>query len=108
MNWILGLGEDDKNAIILWFYRPTGAGKTAIAHNIAECCDLEHLLLASFFFSQSDPTLSGIHTFFIIYSCFIYMLATSCSHTFTTLYPALYLMSPECTLYILFPHGYPI
>jgi len=54
MNWILGLGEGDRNAVILWFYGPAGAGKTAIAHTIAERCDLENLLLASFFFSRSD------------------------------------------------------
>jgi len=54
MNWILGLGEDDQHAVILWFYGPAGAGKSAIAHNIAERCDLEGLLLASFFFSRSD------------------------------------------------------
>jgi len=59
MNWILGLGEDDQNAVILWFYGPAGAGKTAIAHNIAERCDLEDLLLASFFFSRSDPARSN-------------------------------------------------
>jgi len=56
MNWILGLGEDDRNAVILWFYGPAGAGKSAIAHNIAKRCDLENLLLASFFFSRSDST----------------------------------------------------
>ena len=56
MNWILGLGEDDQSAIILWFYGPAGAGKLAIAHNIAERCDFENLLLASFFFSRSDST----------------------------------------------------
>ena len=59
MNWVLGLGEDDRNAIVLWFYGPAGAGKTAIAYNIAERCDLENLLLASFFFSRSDPARSN-------------------------------------------------
>ena len=54
MNWIMGLGEDDWNAVILWFYGPPGAGKSDIAHNIAERCDLEGPLLASFFFSRSD------------------------------------------------------
>jgi len=59
MDWILGLGVDDQNAAILWMYGPAGAGKTAIAHDIAHCCDLEKLLLASFFFSRSDPTRSN-------------------------------------------------
>jgi hypothetical protein len=55
MDWILGLGADDRNAVILWMYGPAGAGKSAIAHDIAKRCDLEMLLLASFFFSRSDP-----------------------------------------------------
>ena len=59
MDWILGLGSDDRNAVILWFYGPAGAGKSAIAHNIAERCELEKLLLASFFFSHSDPARSN-------------------------------------------------
>jgi len=59
MDWILGLGADDQNAVILWFYGPAGAGKSAIAHNIAKRCDLEKLLLASFFFSRSDPARSN-------------------------------------------------
>ena len=63
MNWILGLGEDDQHAVILWFYGPAGAGKTAIAHNIAERCDLENLLLATFFFSRSDPTRNNSKSF---------------------------------------------
>ena len=56
MDWILGVGSDNRSAVVLWFYGPAGAGKSVIAHNIAECCDLENLLLASFFFSRSDPT----------------------------------------------------
>jgi hypothetical protein len=59
MDWIFGLGPDDQNAVILWFYGPAGAGKSAIAHNIAERCELEKLLLASFFFSRSDPARSN-------------------------------------------------
>jgi hypothetical protein len=59
MDWILGVGSDNQNAVILWFYGPAGTGKSVIAHNIAERCDLENLLLASFFFSRSDPTRSN-------------------------------------------------
>jgi hypothetical protein len=59
MDWILGLGSEDQNAVILWFYGPAGAGKSAIAHTIAKRCELEKLLLASFFFSRSDPTRSN-------------------------------------------------
>jgi hypothetical protein len=58
MDWTLGLDVDDQNTVILWLYGPAGAGKTAILHDIAHRCDLEKLLLASFFFSRSDPTRS--------------------------------------------------
>lgn len=33
MGWILGHGVDDQDAVILWFYRPAGAGKSAIMLN---------------------------------------------------------------------------
>jgi hypothetical protein len=59
MDWILGLGVDDQTAVILWLYGPAGAGKSAIAHEIAQHCDLEKLLLASFFFSRSDTARSN-------------------------------------------------
>jgi len=62
MDWILGSGAD-QNTVILWFYGPAGAGKSAIAHKIAECCDLEKLLLATFFFSRSDPARSNSKSF---------------------------------------------
>ena len=58
MDWILGFGVDDLNAVILWLYRPAGGGKSAIAHDIAQRCELEKLLLASFF-SRSDPARSN-------------------------------------------------
>jgi len=63
MDWILGLGVDDQNPVILWMYGPAGAGKTAISHDIAHRCNLEKLLLASFFFSRSDPTRSNAKSF---------------------------------------------
>jgi hypothetical protein len=59
MDWILGRGLDDPNAVILWFYGPAGAGKSAIAKKIAELCDSEKRLLASFSFSRADPTRSN-------------------------------------------------
>jgi hypothetical protein len=59
MDWIAGLWEADREAVILWFYGPAGAGKSAIARKIAELCNLEKLLLASFFFSRSDPARSN-------------------------------------------------
>ena len=59
MDWILGLGVDDQNAVILWLYGPAGAGKSAIAHDIAHRCNLEKLLLACFFFSRSNSSRSN-------------------------------------------------
>jgi len=56
MDWIRGLGIDDRNTAVLWMYGPAGAGKSAIAHKIAELCVLHNLLLATFFFSHSDAT----------------------------------------------------
>jgi NACHT domain len=53
MNWIVGqVGWDE---FIMWLYGPAGAGKSAIAQTIAELCHARHLLLASFFFSRTDP-----------------------------------------------------
>ena len=53
MNWTVGqVGWD---GFIMWLYGPAGAGKSAIAQTIAELCHARHLLLASFFFSRTDP-----------------------------------------------------
>jgi hypothetical protein len=78
MDWILGLGVDDQNAFILWLYGPAGAGKSAIAHDIARRCDLKKLLLASFFFSRTDPTRSNAKSLIatIAYQIAIHMPGT--------------------------------
>src|SRR5882757_9898426 len=53
MDWIVGaVGWD---GFIMWLYGPAGAGKSAIAQTIAELCHARHILLASFFFSRTDP-----------------------------------------------------
>jgi hypothetical protein len=54
MKWIKW--EGDLEAFIMWVYGPAGAGKSAIAQTIAEMCEEEMLLLASFFFSRNDPS----------------------------------------------------
>jgi len=59
MDWLLGPDVDDQNTVILWLYGSAGAGKSAITRGIAHRCHLEKLLLASFFFSRSDPTRSN-------------------------------------------------
>jgi len=45
------------------YYGPAGAGKSAIAQTIAEMCEEEMILLASFFFSRNDPSRSNVNPF---------------------------------------------
>ncbi|PPQ83499.1 hypothetical protein CVT25_006989 [Psilocybe cyanescens] len=54
-NWICGLNENTREALIMWLYGAAGAGKSAIAQTIAEILDGQHFILASFFFSKNDP-----------------------------------------------------
>jgi hypothetical protein len=58
MRWIRR--EEEIDAFIMWMYGAAGAGKSAIAQTIAEMCDEEILLLASFFFSRNDPSRSTV------------------------------------------------
>jgi hypothetical protein len=44
----------------MWVYGSAGAGKSAIAQTIAEICDEEMILLATFFFSRNDPSRSSV------------------------------------------------
>ncbi|KDR66259.1 hypothetical protein GALMADRAFT_20971, partial [Galerina marginata CBS 339.88] len=58
MDWIIGtFGWEE---YIMWLYGPAGAGKSAIAQTIAEMCNKNHTLLASFFFSRSDPKRNSV------------------------------------------------
>ena len=59
MKWIKW--EEDLDAFIMWVYGPAGAGKSAIAQTIAEMCEDEMILLASFFFSRNDPSRSNVN-----------------------------------------------
>jgi len=58
MRWIRW--EEGLDAFIMWVYGPAGAGKSAIAQTIAEMCEEEMILLASFFFSRNDPSRSTV------------------------------------------------
>ncbi|KAF8152372.1 hypothetical protein B0H34DRAFT_800822 [Crassisporium funariophilum] len=52
MRWV----EEASDSVgILWLYGPAGAGKSAIAQNIAELCSKFGLLLGTFFFSRIAP-----------------------------------------------------
>jgi len=60
MGWIKW--EGNLNTFIMWVYGPAGAGKSAIAQTIAEMCEREMILLASFFFSRNDPSRSNVNS----------------------------------------------
>jgi hypothetical protein len=56
MNWLcIPASTDQTDDFMLWLYGPAGAGKTAIARKVAELCEAQGLLLASFLFFRSDP-----------------------------------------------------
>jgi len=48
IDWMTG--KIDDSALILWLYGAAGAGKSAIAHTVAEMCEKYGWLLATFFF----------------------------------------------------------
>ncbi|KAF5315021.1 hypothetical protein D9619_007605 [Psilocybe cf. subviscida] len=54
--WIMRSDTQSMNASILWLNGAAGGGKSAIAQSLAERCYEDNLLLASFFFSRSDPS----------------------------------------------------
>jgi len=58
MKWVKW--EGDLTSFIMWVYGPAGAGKSAIAQTIAEMCEEEMILLASFFFSRNDPSRNNV------------------------------------------------
>ena len=51
------------DALILWLYGAAGAGKSAIAHSLAEICEKYGYLLATFFFWRTAPMRSDISRF---------------------------------------------
>jgi len=61
ISWIRG--DIDFNALILWLYGAAGAGKSAIAHTLAEICEKYGCLLATFFFWKTAAERSDISRF---------------------------------------------
>ncbi|KAF8881833.1 hypothetical protein CPB84DRAFT_1827978 [Gymnopilus junonius] len=57
VEWAMGKGASAEmaKAFVMWLYGPAGAGKSAIAQTISELCKEGGSLLASFFFSRTDP-----------------------------------------------------
>jgi len=62
-SWIKGEIATDLDTFILWLYGAAGAGKSAIAQTLAEICETDGLLLATFFFWKSAPERSNIDRF---------------------------------------------
>ncbi|KAF5329419.1 hypothetical protein D9619_009492 [Psilocybe cf. subviscida] len=56
--WIIRSDAQSQNASVLWLNGAAGGGKSAIAQSLTEHCSEDNLLLASFFFSRSDPSRS--------------------------------------------------
>ena len=58
------LSAHNRNSSLVWLTGAAGAGKSAISNTIAERCDEEGRLLASFFFGLTDPSRNNVRMFF--------------------------------------------
>ncbi|KAJ7590180.1 hypothetical protein C8J56DRAFT_1139952 [Mycena floridula] len=67
--WARGHGEP-----VCWISGPAGAGKSTIAHTVAQQCDKNHCLAFSYFFSRRYATRSNLSVFI---PTFVYTLAKS-------------------------------
>jgi len=56
-------GDIDYDTLLLWLYGAAGAGKSAIAHSLAEICEKYGYLLATFFFWKTAAERSNITRF---------------------------------------------
>ncbi|KAF8173058.1 hypothetical protein BJ912DRAFT_88892 [Pholiota molesta] len=72
MDWIKN--QEAGHKLILWLYGPAGGGKTAIGQSIAEECEKQGLLGASFFF---DRTAAGRNTMGRFIATLAYQLTLS-------------------------------
>ncbi|KAJ7593638.1 hypothetical protein C8J56DRAFT_853342 [Mycena floridula] len=68
-HWAQGHGEP-----VCWLSGPAGAGKSTIAHTVAENCDKNHCLAFSYFFSRRYTTRNNLSAFI---PTFVYTLAKS-------------------------------
>ncbi|KAJ7593672.1 hypothetical protein C8J56DRAFT_1160481 [Mycena floridula] len=67
--WAQGDGDP-----VCWLSGPAGAGKSTIAHTVAQKCDKNHCLAFSYFFSRRYTTRSNLSAFI---PTFVYTLAKS-------------------------------
>ncbi|KAJ3506203.1 hypothetical protein NMY22_g17329 [Coprinellus aureogranulatus] len=58
VSWITHGDRDDEPCKVMWLTGPAGAGKTAIAGSIAEICEHQSLLAATFFFSSFSASVN--------------------------------------------------
>jgi len=56
MDWIISHDPDTRDKLIIWLRGAAGAGKSAIAQTLAELCEEQGLILASYFFGRFDNT----------------------------------------------------
>ncbi|KAJ3508127.1 hypothetical protein NLJ89_g5923 [Agrocybe chaxingu] len=75
MSWVRG--EIETDAFVFWLNGSVGVGKSAIGQTIAEMCEKEGRLLASFF-GRSDPTRNNAK-FFV--TTLAYQIALAVPHT---------------------------
>jgi len=61
VDWIRGI--IDSEALIMWLYGAAGAGKSAIAHTLAEICETCGWLVASFFFWKTAGERNNVNRF---------------------------------------------
>jgi len=61
IDWIRGI--IDSEALIMWLYGAAGAGKSAIAHTLAEICETCGWLVASFFFWKTAGERNNVNRF---------------------------------------------
>lgn len=56
LSWVCHGDRDARPTKVMWVTGPAGTGKTAIAGSVAEACEKQGLLAASFFFSASSKS----------------------------------------------------
>ena len=56
MDWIMGHDPGTRDKLIMWLRGAAGAGKSAIAQTLAELCEQQDLIVASYFFERLDST----------------------------------------------------
>ncbi|TFK33919.1 hypothetical protein BDQ12DRAFT_700603 [Crucibulum laeve] len=72
------VNNQKRTSSIMWLYGPTGAGKSAILQRVAEICNNEKKLCASFFFSR---TVAMRNNYTHLFSTIIYQIVLAIPET---------------------------